>query len=240
MAVNGLTIGQARELQLGQKLIIPVTGQPLPPTTTATPGLASYTVQAGDTIVAIAAHNGISAEQLLAANGMTAAQAPNIRPGDELLIPPPGYVPPTATPRPTPWPTARPTAIPTAIPTATPTPTAAIRLDAPSQVDPAQGINVSCSDEQYVRWNPVNGLAPDDEYVLFLGYVNSAADAAGNAQVVPLLEQHTGQRTNWRMDKAYCGLAPQTFGRSWRWYVQVYEGDTPVSPPSETWEFTWR
>ena len=91
-----------------------------------------------------------------------------------------------------------------------------------------------------MRWNPVNGLAPDDEYVLFLGYVNSAPDGVGNVQVVPLLEQRTEQRTNWRMDRAYCDLAPQSFGRRWRWYVQVYAGDTPVSPPSATWEFSWR
>jgi LysM repeat protein len=232
MAVNGLTIADARDLQLGQKLIIPATGQPLPPTTTATPGLRRYTIQAGDTIVDIAARNGISAAQLLAANGMTAAQALTIRPGDELIIPPPGYVPPTATPRPT--------ARPTATFTPTPTPTASIRLDAPSQIDPAQYINVSCSGEQYVRWNPVNGLATGDEYVLFLGYVNSEPDGAGNVQVVSLLQQRTGQRTNWRMDGAYCNLAPQTFGRRWRWYVQVYADETPVSPPSATWEFTWR
>lgn len=234
MATNGLTIADARDLQLGQQLIIPATGQPLSftATATATPGLRKYTVQAGDTIVDIAARNGISAGQLLGANGMTATQALTIRPGDELIIPPPGYVPPTATPRPT--------ARPTATFTPTPTPTASIRLDAPSQIDPAQGINVPCSGEQYMRWNPVNGLAPDDEYVLFLGYVNSAPDGAGNVQVVPLLEQRAEQRTNWRMDRAYCDLAPQSFGRRWRWYVQVYAGDTPVSPPSATWEFTWR
>ncbi len=232
LAANGLTIVDARDLQLGKKLIIPASDQLLSPTATATPGQRSYTIQAGDTIVAIAALNGISAAQLLAANGMTAAQALTIRPGDLLLIPPPDYVPPTATPRPT--------ARPTAVPTPTPAPTAAIRLDAPSQVDPAQGINVSCSGEQFVRWNAVNGLAPDDEYVLFLGYVNSVPDGAGNVQVVPLLQQRTGQRTNWQMDGAYCGLAPQTFGRRWRWHVQVYADDLPVSPPSATWEFTWR
>jgi len=59
-------------------------------------------------------------------------------------------------------------------------------------------------------------------------------------EVVPLLEQQTGQRTNWQMVRAYCDLSPQTFGRKWRWYVQVFEGETPVSPPSETWGFTWR
>lgn len=232
LTANGLTINDARELQLGQNLIIPATGQPLPPTATATLGMRKYTVQTGDTIVAIAARNGISTNQLLAANRMTAAQAPNIRPGEELLIPPPGYVIPAPTPRPT----ARPTAAPT------PTPTLAIRLNAPIQIDPAPDINVSCSNdsEQYVRWNPVNGLAPGDEYVLFLGYVNSDPDSAGNVHVVPLLKQRTRERTNWQMDRAYCDVPPQTFGRRWRWYVQVFNGDLPVSPPSEVREFTWR
>lgn len=234
MAANGLTIADARDLQLGQKLIIPATGQPLSSTATATatPGLGKYTVQAGDTIVDIAARNGISANLLLVANGMTAAQALTIRPGDELIIPPPGYIPPTATPRPT--------ARPTATFTPTPTPTASIRLPAPQQVDPAKDVSISCGEQQIVKWHPVEGLLPGDEYVVFIGYVNSAPDATGAVAVVPLLEQRRGNRTDMELDRAYCDLAPQTFGRRWRWYVQVYAGDTPVSPPSATWEFSWR
>lgn len=227
MAANGMGVEQARDLRPGQELVIPGRSQPLPPTATPTPGLRRYTVQPGDTMVGIAARNGISAELLLAANRMTAAQAPNIRPGDELLIPPPGYVPPTPTPR------------PTTAPSATPTPRITIRLDAPTLVDPAPDVNVSCSPNKYVTWNAVNGIAPGDEYVLFLGYVNSAPDSQGNVEVVPLLEQRT-KRTNWAMDPAFCNLAPQSYGRRWRWYVQVFEDDTPVSPRSETREFTWR
>ena len=228
LAANGWAIDQARDLRPGQKLIIPAVGQPLPPTATPTPGLRRYTVRAGDTIIGIAARNGIPSSLLLAVNGMTAAQAPSIRPGDELLIPPPGYVAPTDTPR------------PAVAPTATPTPLVAIRLPAPGQIDPAQDINVPCRDNQFVRWKPLTGLAPGDEYVLFLGYVNSAPDAEGNVKVEPLLQQRTGQSTSWQMDASYCNLAPQAFGRRWRWYVQVFNGDAPVSPPSETWEFTWR
>lgn len=226
LAVNGMSINDARALRPGQELIIPAAGQRLPPT--VTPGPRRYIVQTGDTIVGIAARNGISAELLLGANGMTPAQAPSIRPGDELIIPPPGYVLPTATPR------------PTATPTVSPTPKITIRLDAPALLDPAKGINVSCNANQSMRWNPVNGLAPGDSYMLFLGYVNSAPDAAGNVEVVPLLEQRTDQRTNWQMDPGYCNLSPQSFGRRWRWYVQIFNGDTPVSPPSEVWEFSWR
>jgi len=231
MSINGLTIAQARFLLAGQQIIVPIPGQPLPPT--ATPGLRRYVVQSGDTIIGIAADNGISTNLLLTVNGMTAALAPALRAGDELLIPAPGYVLPTATPRPT--------AIPTALQSPTPTPTNTIRLDAPSQLDPAQDTNVSCgAANQIIRWNPVNGLAPGDEYMLSLSYVNSTADTAGNVQVVPLFEQRTGQTTNWQMNPSYCNLAPQTFGRRWRWYVQVFNGDVPVSPPSPVWEFTWR
>ncbi len=229
LAVNGLTIDQAKDLRPGQTLLIPVAGQPLPPTITPTPGPRIYIVQAGDTIIAIATRNGISTALLLAANGLT-AQDPTIRPGDELIIPAPGSVLPTATPR----------ATLALTPTATPTSTVTIRLDAPTLIDPAQGINVPCSGNQYIRWNSVFGIAPDDEYVLFLGYVNSAPDGAGKVEVVPLLEQRLGQRTSWQMNGAYCSLAPQAFGRTWQWYVQVFAQNTPVSPPSAVREFTWR
>lgn len=236
LAANEMTIDQAKELQPGQELIIPGRSQALPPTATSTPGLRSYIVQPGDTIVEIAARNGIPTSLLLAANNMTEAQAPSLRPGDTLLIPPPGYVPPT----PTSTPTARPTLIPTAVvPTATPTRRTTFRLEAPTLIDPAPGINVPCSGAQIMRWNPVNGITPNDQYRIFLGYVNSEPDSQGNVQVVPLFEQHT-RRTNWEMNTSYCNFAPQAYGRRWRWHVQVFNGDTPVSPPSESREFTWR
>ncbi|MBX3053791.1 MAG: LysM peptidoglycan-binding domain-containing protein [Caldilineaceae bacterium] len=229
LAFNGLSIAQARNLQVGQVLIIPAAGQPLPPTATPTQGLRPYTVQTGDTIVSIASRNGIAASLLLAVNRMTEAQARNIRPGDELIIPPPGYVLPTATPRP-----------PLATFTPTPTPTTAIRLSAPRQIDPAQGINVQCIPNQEAKWQAVDGLLPGDEYKFSLGYVNSLPDATGKVEVLPLLEQRTGQRLSMRLNPEFCSLAAQEFGRRWRWYVQIFNGGTPVSPPSETWEFTWR
>ena len=223
-------------------------------TSTATGTARTYIVQEGDTIVSIANRFQIIVADLLTVNRLSPIQALQLKPGTTLVIP--GTVPlddiaPTATPTvavatatatasqtPTPQPTEK--SKPTLVPTATPTPQVTIRLDAPGLIDPAQNINVPCSGEQYIRWNPINGLAPDDEYVLFLGYVNSAPDAAGNVQVAPLLQQRNGQLTNWRMDVGYCGLAPQEFGRRWRWYVQIFNGDTPVSPPSQVWEFTWR
>ena len=194
------------------------------------PGQRLYTIVSGDTPVAIALRFSVSAEALLAANGLSLEQARNLQVGQQLIIPGPQQAPtPTATPP-----------RPTAIPTATSTPTVTIRLDAPTQVDPVEDINIQCNAEQTIKWNPVEGLWPGDEYVFFLGYVDSAPDADGNVVVVPLLEQHTKTRTNLVLNLKYCNLASQSFGRRWRWYVQIFNGDTPVSPPSETWEFTWR
>jgi hypothetical protein len=79
---------------------------------------------------------------------------------------------------------------------------------------------------------------------MHLGYVNGRA-ADGSEQIMWILEQpRPANVTAWEMDgDALCGLAPQEFGRQWRWYVEVVAqaGDksTPVSPPSETWGFTW-
>ena len=223
-------------------------------TSTAITTERTYTVQEGDTVVSIANRFQITAAELLNVNQLTPVQALQLKPGTSLKIP--GNDPlvnagPTATPTstvsiatatatqtPLPLPTATPR--PIVAPTATPTPTVTIRLNAPIQIDPAQGINIQCNDNQPVKWSPVEGLWPGDGYVFFLGYVNSAPDADGKVVVVPLLEQHTEQRTNLVLDSSYCSLASQDFGRRWRWYVQVFNGDTPVSPPSQVWEFTWR
>lgn len=50
-------------------------------------GGSTYTVKKGDTISAIAARNGVSTKELLAANGLSAQDASKIRPGRHLTIP---------------------------------------------------------------------------------------------------------------------------------------------------------
>jgi hypothetical protein len=47
------------------------------------------------------------------------------------------------------------------------------------------------------------------------------------------------------LDGIYCNLAPQEYGRQWRWFVDVVAKDadgavTPVSPPSEVRGFVWQ
>lgn len=66
---------------------------------TAAPAAKStaYTVKAGDTISGIAKKNGISTSALLAANGMTAADAAKLRAGRKLNIP--GKAAPAAAPK---------------------------------------------------------------------------------------------------------------------------------------------
>jgi hypothetical protein len=128
--------------------------------------------------------------------------------------------------------------------TPTPAPSAGWRLAAPVLRSPESGAQISCSAVDSLVWLPVAQMGPTDLYVMHLGYVNGRA-ADGSEQIMWILEQpRPANVTAWEMDgDALCGLAPQEFGRQWRWYVEVVAqaGDksTPVSPPSDTWGFTW-
>lgn len=98
--VNGLTAESARVLQVGQVLVIPASGDsssttlpvqsvsvPTRPPATPTPAPIQYTVKPGDTIAVIAYRFGTNTQAVLALNGIS-PDAPIIRPGDVLLIPP--------------------------------------------------------------------------------------------------------------------------------------------------------
>lgn len=85
---------------------------------TPTPAASVYRVQRGDTVFDIALRYGVTEDELLAANGLTARDAFVLQPGQELVIP----VEATATPETTP--TDTPSPAPTATNTATPAPTA--------------------------------------------------------------------------------------------------------------------
>jgi LysM repeat protein len=254
MLANNLTAQDARLLRPGQKLVIPVidaTAQSADAPSAPTPAGAIYTVRSGDTIVGIAARTGIAVEAILAANKMTAADAPTIQPGDTLVLPAPGatIVPltPTSTPTSSPTPVDGPT--PTLTPTVTripPTPTATpvlLRLPAPTLRSPENGASVSCAVADKLVWSPVDFVLNTDKYRLHLGYV-SGKDAAGNGTVTWVIEQlQPAGLTQWNMDVSLCSLAPQELGRQWRWYVDVVEiidgVPVPVSPPSSVWGFAW-
>jgi len=92
-------------------------------------------------------------------------------------------------------------------------------------------------------WLPVAFIRDSDQYLLHLGFLNGY-NADGSEQVTWILEQwRPANVTLWDLDEGLCGLAPQAFGRQWRWYVEVVEaagsGWQPVSPPSVIGGFSW-
>ncbi|HYF63096.1 MAG TPA: LysM peptidoglycan-binding domain-containing protein [Herpetosiphonaceae bacterium] len=65
----------------------PPTATPEPPTEEPEPEQRTYTVQPGDTLRSIAADFGVSVEDIIEANDLTAEQADSLQPGDTLIIP---------------------------------------------------------------------------------------------------------------------------------------------------------
>ncbi len=63
------------------------TPEPTPTPEPPAAGLRRYTVQAGDTLRAIAERFGVTIEAILQANNLTPAQGDNLRVGQELVIP---------------------------------------------------------------------------------------------------------------------------------------------------------
>jgi hypothetical protein len=197
-------------------------------------------------MITIALRNRVTMEELLAANGMTIADARLLRPGQAILIPGPAG----ALPEPTP--TAPPTATGTPAPTSAPAPAAAtastaavVRVDAPRLRSPENATSVSCSVSDALVWEPVPALRATDLYLLHLGYVEERASDGGEEIVWVLEQQRPANVTSWDMDTSLCGLVPLDQGRQWRWYVEVTEKGAagalaPVSPPSQIWGFTWQ
>ncbi len=79
---NKMTASKASRIRIGQKLIIPGEGGSSYSGTSST-----YTVKRGDTIAKIAARQGVTVQELLKANKMTARQADSIHAGQKLTIP---------------------------------------------------------------------------------------------------------------------------------------------------------
>lgn len=65
----------------------PPTATPEPPTAEPVPEQRTYTVQPGDTLRSIAADFGVTVEEIIEANDLTAEEADSLQPGDTLIIP---------------------------------------------------------------------------------------------------------------------------------------------------------
>ncbi|MEZ4734916.1 MAG: LysM domain-containing protein [Caldilineaceae bacterium] len=222
-----------------------------PPTVAPTPATKTYTIRSGDTPLVIANAYGISVNELLAYNGLSLDDARRLRVGQVLVIPT------DETPV---EPTSTATAVITAVPAAPTTaatvaadvaedvavaaaPSSPIRVDAPVLRSPEVGSSLSCSAVNSLIWLPVAFIRESDQYLLHLGFL-SGYNGDGSEQVTWILEQwRPSNVTLWDLDQGLCGLAPQAFGRQWRWYVEVMEaadgGWRSVSPSSQIWGFSW-
>lgn len=224
------------------------TPPPTPTPTSAATATASaatvYIIKGGDTPSSIAAIYDISVNELLAANGLGLDDARRLRVGQELVIPSAGEPLPTSTVPPTPTTRAASATATSVPPTATSvTPATTIRLDAPQLRSPENGAFLSCGGDNALVWLPVSFIREDDSYLLHLGFINGY-NTDGSELIVWVLEQQLPANvTIWKMDEALCSLAPQEFGRQWRWYVEVIEttenGTQSVSQPSAIWAFSW-
>lgn len=235
MAANNLTAQDIYRLRPGDELVIPdggtgaaaVAAAAAPPTPTTPP--RTYTVQAGDTPIAIANRMGVTVDALLAANNLTLDDARRLRTGQVLVVP--GSSQPAAA------------AAAPANPVAPSSGQQAIRLEAPRLRSPENGAEVSCSGVTSMAWLPVEFMRESDQFLLHLGFVNGVG-TDGRETITWVLEQvQASNNTLWAMDTGLCGLAPQQFGRKWYWYVEVIEtanaARVRVSTPSEVWTFSW-
>ena len=209
-------------LQIGQELIIPLDPNAIPnpptptPTPTATPTLApgeqQYTVQAGDTLFAIAQRFGVSAERIQTRNRLDDATA--LRVGQRLIIPAPERTAP-------PTPTHAPLQATLPAPTATPTP-----LPAPRLLAPANTAILTTETPPRLIWRAPP--LPEDawfEVMLWRDGEPPAARGWTRATEWVLTEDDRGATWNWRV-RIVQGV----------WGVMRQ----PLSHPSETWRFTWR
>jgi LysM repeat protein len=207
----------------------------------------TYKVRAGDTLSAIAARLGVTAEALIVANDIDDPTL--LRVGQVLQIPTPGEVA-------VPQATATPQPPPTSTPPPTEVPTVAMRFAAPVLVNPAENTPYSGGEETRIEltWESVGTLAEDEEYVVYVGVVRGD----GETDWIQTEPQHQAlQGLSWRVEAWMHALGDQGSGRTFVWYVQVEQvlrdgsGEVvrdesggarrqPISPRSEMRRFSWQ
>jgi LysM repeat protein len=215
MKANGLDEDAARRLRVGQEIVIPETnavGGPLPEPTVR-PRRVIHRVQAGDTLISIAAQYDADMRDIMAAN-------PDINPnliyvGQEIIVP---LAAPTATP----------TSTGTATPTGTPTPP----YHTPDLLYPAQDQVFEGPDAVVLlSWTAIDVLSTGLTYLVEIQVPGWSAPLQG-----------TTQGTSWRLaPEMWPTSSDRTFG--WRVTVvrQLPDGSLePVSAPSEVRRFEWR
>lgn len=247
LAANNLAEDDVYTIQPGDSLNIPAPTPEIAAMATSGPAADTYTVRAGDTLLAIALRLNLSVEDLLAANNMTINDARGLRPGDVLELPGTESVPtPAPTPLATPTAVVAPTAAATTQLTLTPalTQTSTVRFEAPRLRSPQDGAKLNCTAQSTLSWVAVPNLRLADLYLVHLGYVNDISSDGQEEIIWVMTQQRPANTTSWSLDNDLCGLAPSSQGKQWRWYVEVAEKGTdglqPLSPASTVWGFAWQ
>lgn len=117
------------------------------------------------------------------------------------------------------------------------------QLAAPALRAPAQGSVLGCNAAEKLTWSPVPYMEADDSYIVHLGFVAGRA-ADGTERITWVIAQpRPANMTSWELEQAFCNLAPADYGREWRWWVEVAQGNSgameSISPPSPVWGFRW-
>jgi LysM repeat protein len=210
-------------LQVGQKLIVPVSGPMggpgLAPTATPSGGTFVYAVQSGDTVSGIAVRLHSQIDWILKANQL--GPKDYLRAGQSLLVPLSA-----ATPTPT-------ITVAVIVTPQAPAATSEPGLRAPVLLAPSDGGIVSSQDGVVLNWTTAGILGPDEWYVVTLRPEERTA--------APVTWWTKG--TTWRLPTEYRGTSQA--GMDFRWQVQVRTGsaDHPgetISPSSVERRFTWR
>lgn len=222
-------------IRVGQELLVPVPGPsggpgPVP---TLAGGTLIYSVNAGDTLVRIAARFNSRVEWILQANGLKPTDILQV--GQALQIPSAPITPaPTITSTLT-------ISVPTALPSVIPTATAGLRFRAPALLTPPEGSLLTGAGDALLTWTSVGLLAENEWYVVTLTI--GGDDGLEAPFTKPRVPPYWTKGTSWRLPAEY--RLPGPAATEFAWQVQVLTGsperpEGPASPPSMTRHFTWR